>query len=135
MSLRILIVEDDFSSRKILQRFLSKFGECDVAVDGQEAVSAFQSALTNNEPYQLVCLDIVMPKMDGQQVLQEIRKLEEENGIPLGDQERSVRVIMTTCLEDPKNFMDSVRHGCEGFLPKPVDINRLQKTLQEIGLI
>ena len=134
MDLKVLIVEDDFTSRKLLQRFLSKFGECDVAVDGEEALTVFREALEADEPYQLLCLDIVMPKLDGQVVLKEIRKIEEAKGIQLGDK-HSVRVIMTTCMEDPKNFMESVRQGCEGYLPKPLDLDRLQKIITEIGLI
>ena len=45
--------------------FLSKYGECDITVDGMEAVDAFMMALEDKEPYDLICLDIMMPVMDG----------------------------------------------------------------------
>ena len=63
--MKILIAEDDFASRKFMLRFLSKFGECDVTVDGMEAVDAFLMALDCDEGYDLVCLDIMMPELDG----------------------------------------------------------------------
>ncbi|MCA1987263.1 MAG: response regulator, partial [Desulfovibrio sp.] len=65
--MRVLIVEDDFTSRKLMQTILSPYGDCDVAVNGREAVEAFQNALNSAKPYDLVCMDIMMPEMDGQE--------------------------------------------------------------------
>ena len=76
--MKILLAEDDFVTRKFMASFLSKYGECDVTVDGMEAVDAFMLALEEGEPYDLVCLDIMMPVMDGYQALMGIRKLEKE---------------------------------------------------------
>ena len=76
--MRILIVEDDLASRKIMLKILSKYGECDVTVDGLEAVDAFMLAQKENKPYDLVCLDIMMPKLDGVNVLKVIRSLEDK---------------------------------------------------------
>ena len=60
--MKILIVDDDFTSRKILLKYLAEYGQCDVAVDGEEAVEVFKLALNEWEAYDLVCLDIMMPK-------------------------------------------------------------------------
>ena len=79
--MRILIVEDDLASRKIMLKILSKYGECDVTVDGLEAVDAFMLAQKENKPYDLVCLDIMMPKLDGVKVLKVIRSLEDQKNI------------------------------------------------------
>ena len=76
--MKILIAEDDFASRKFMLRFLSKYGECDVTVDGMEAVDAFTMALDADEGYDLVCLDIMMPELDGYQALKQIREYEKE---------------------------------------------------------
>ena len=70
--MRILIAEDDFASRKFMLKFLSKFGECDITVDGMEAVDAYLMALDADTPYDLVCLDIMMPALDGYQALKAI---------------------------------------------------------------
>ena len=61
--MKILLAEDDYATRKFMVSFLSKYGECDVTVDGMEAVDAFLMALEEEEPYDLVCLDIMMPVM------------------------------------------------------------------------
>ena len=90
--MRILLAEDDYVTRKFMTGFLSKYGECDVTVDGMEAVDAFMMALEDEEPYDLVCLDIMMPVMDGYQALMGIRNLEKERNIP--ENER-VKIIMT----------------------------------------
>ena len=98
--MRILLAEDDFVTRKFMSNFLSKYGECDVTVDGLEAVDAFMMALEENNPDDLVCLDIMMPVMDGYQALVGIRNLEKERNI-IGD--KAVKVIMATALNDEKN--------------------------------
>ena len=98
--MRILIVEDDFASRKFMLKFLSKFGECDITVDGMEAVDAYLMALDADTPYDLVCLDIMMPALDGYQALKAIRDLEKERNIPEKDM---AKIIMTTALNEEKN--------------------------------
>ena len=69
--MKTLIVEDDFTSRLLMQELLKGFGMVNVAVDGQEGVEAVRLALKNGEPYNLVCLDIMMPELDGQQTLRD----------------------------------------------------------------
>ncbi len=94
--MKILLAEDDFVTRKFMTEFLSKYGECDVTVDGMEAVDAFMMALEDDEPYDLVCLDIMMPVMDGYQALVGIRNLEKERNIT---QEKAAKVIINTLKE------------------------------------
>ena len=72
--MRILLAEDDFVTRKFMTGFLSKYGECDVTVDGMEAVDAFMMALEDDAPYDLVCLDIMMPVMDGVTAMKVLRE-------------------------------------------------------------
>lgn len=77
--MRILLAEDDFVTRKFMTNFLSKYGECDVTVDGMEAVDAFMMAMEEDNPYDLVCLDIMMPGLNDVDTLRSIRK--QENGL------------------------------------------------------
>ena len=79
--MRILIVEDDFVSRKLLHKLLSSYGEADIAVDGEEAVHAFEAALGAGQSYDLVVLDIMMPRLDGRAALKCIREIEERQSI------------------------------------------------------
>lgn len=128
--MRILIAEDDFASRKFLYKFLSRYGECDMTIDGVEAVDAFSLAYEEGMPYDLVCLDIMMPKMDGIKGLEIIRNIEQERGI--SEKER-VKVIMTTALNDVKNVFDSFETGCQAYASKPIDTEKLIEVMKKLG--
>jgi len=130
--MKVLIAEDDPTSRKILQGFLTPLGECDVAENGRQAIEAFQKALAEERPYDLVCLDIMMPGMDGQSVLREIRRLEEEYEVTGLD---GAKIIMTTALTDSKNIMEAFSEQCEAYLIKPIDKAKLMAQLEELGLL
>ena len=130
--MRILLAEDDFVTRKFMTNFLSKYGECDVTVDGMEAVDAFMMALEDDDPYQLVCLDIMMPVMDGYQALMGIRNLEKERNIP---KDKEAKVIMTTALNDEGNVKMAFELGCTVYSGKPIDQDRFEQVLKKFGLI
>jgi two-component system chemotaxis response regulator CheY len=129
--LRVLIVEDDFGGRRFLQMVLRDRTRCDIVVDGQEAVEAVQLAWEENDPYRLILLDIMMPNMDGQTALQEIRKFEEHIGVQPAD---AARVVMTTALEDPKNVVEAYyQGGADSYLVKPIDREKLFRLIHELG--
>lgn len=130
--MKILLSEDDFVTRKFMVNFLSKYGECDVTVDGMEAVDAFMMALEDGEPYDLVCLDIMMPVMDGYQALVGIRNLEKERNI---SEEDAVKVIMTTALNDESNVKMAFDLGCTIYSGKPIDQDRFETALKKLKLI
>ena len=131
--MKCLIVEDDFASRKVLQKALASYAECHVAVDGQEALNAFDLAWQENEPYDLILLDIMMPKVDGQQALLAIRKREKERGLK---EVEGAKVVMTTALDDPKNVVQAYYEGgANGYLTKPYDNKKLLQVLRDMELI
>jgi two-component system chemotaxis response regulator CheY len=131
--MRVLIAEDDFVARRILKEILSPYGDCDVVVDGEEAVRAFQLALDEQNPYHLVCLDIMMPNLDGQDALKRIRTLESEHGI---DKKEEVKVIMITALSDPKTVFNAFyRGGATAYIVKPIDKTKLLNEIRQFGLI
>lgn len=115
--MNILIIEDDITSGKVLSRILQRYGTVTIATDGRQGLDGFKDALNNKTPYDLIFLDIMMPEIDGQEVLKEIRKTEEMLGIFGLD---GVKVIMTTALDDNKNIMQAFRSQCEGYLVKPI---------------
>lgn len=130
--MRALIVEDDFTSRLLLQSFLSKYGVCHVAVNGKEAVAEFRRALESGDEYDLICMDIMMPEMDGQTAIREIRKIEEAGGT------RStfgVKIIMTTALDDAKNVVQSFKSLCDAYVFKPIDTGKLLAHLRSLHLV
>ena len=128
--MRVLIVEDDFACRRFLQRCLALHGESDVAVNGIEAVDAFKAALQEGQPYDLICLDIMMPKMDGHEALAAIREIENAQGIGGHD---GVKVIMTTAIETSKHVMGAFREGCEAYLVKPIEKRKLLLKIEDLG--
>jgi len=130
--MKILIVEDEFVSRHVLQELLHPFGECSMAVNGKEAVEAFNLALSEKKPYNLICLDIMLPEMDGQEVLKTIREIERENKIGGLD---GVKIIMTTALEDFDNIKRAFIEQCEGYLVKPITREKIITQMKELGLI
>lgn len=129
--MRILIVEDDFISRRLLCRYLDSLGECDVAINGHEAVAAVQSALQAKEQYDLICLDIMMPGKGGMETLQDIRKMEAESGLNLDDR---AKVIITSALEDAGTLRGDPATGADGYLVKPIVKRRFLDALREAGL-
>ncbi|KSV59104.1 response regulator [Acetivibrio ethanolgignens] len=130
--MRILIAEDDFASRKFMLRFLSKYGECDITVDGIEAVDAFLMALDNDEGYDLICLDIMMPALDGYQALKAIKDIEEERQIP---EEKRAKIIMTTALSEGRNVTKAFELGCVAYAGKPIDQEKFENVLRKLELI
>ena len=131
--LKILIVEDDFVSRRIMMELLTPYGNCDVAKDGKEAIQAFYLAWEERDPYDLICLDVMMPVMDGQEALEKIRDMEKEMGI-FGSQE--VKVIMVTALDDIKNVIKAYHDGgATSYIVKPVLKESLIKEMKNLGFI
>ncbi|MGD9947293.1 MAG: response regulator [Desulfobulbus sp.] len=130
--MKTLIVEDDFTSRLLLQELLKSYGPTHIAVNGREAVEAFRLAMEENKPYDLICLDILMPELDGQAALKEIRHAEEANKI---FSTNGAKVIMTTSLEDPKNVITAFSGLCDAYLVKPVEKAKLLERLRELRLI
>ncbi len=130
--MKTLIVEDNFVNRKYLLRLLQPFGECDIAVNGREAVNAFQVSLDSGRPYDLICMDIMMPEMDGQEALKIIRQIEADHKIQGLD---VVKILMTTAVDERKMILNSFDIGCEGYLIKPIEPQKLYQSLKELGLI
>jgi two-component system chemotaxis response regulator CheY len=130
--MKTLIVEDDFTSRLLLQASLTPYGECHIAVNGREAVEAFQAARQQGQRYDLICMDIMMPEMDGQEALKQIRKLEDDADILSSD---AAKVVMTTALDDIGNVMAAFKGLCDAYLMKPIEKANLLAKLKSLHLI
>ncbi|HBA84011.1 MAG TPA: response regulator [Verrucomicrobia bacterium] len=128
--MRILVVEDMIVQSRAIARILSPYGSCDCVSDGMEAVEAFQQALLDKKPYQLICMDINMPRMDGQEALRQIRGIEKKCGMTPG---KRTRILMTTAQNDPSNVVAALQGECDGYLLKPLNQDLLSQKLQEFG--
>jgi two-component system chemotaxis response regulator CheY len=129
---KTLIVEDELTSRVLLRELLKRFGLPQAAMNGTQAVELVGAALETGEPFDLICLDIEMPEMNGQDALKQIRRLEEEAGLT---PEKRARVIMTTAHADRDNVLEAIAGQCDYFLVKPIDGRALLDELRRLGLI
>lgn len=130
--MKILIAEDDFTSRLFIKKYLSKYGNCDLAMNGMEAIDLALVSLEQKNPYTLICLDIMMPKVDGIKALKTIRELEKKY---LSNGENPAKIIMTTALNDKETVEEAYKYGCEAYAWKPIDVEKFDEVLRKLDLI
>lgn len=130
--MKALIVEDDPSIRLLLQKILEKYGECHTAENGTQAVEAFSDAHAFGRPFNLVCLDIMMPEMDGHEALRQMRAIEEQHGITALN---GATIIMITARHDYRAVSAAYAGLCNEYLVKPFEKARLLELLIEHRLI
>lgn len=131
--MKCLIAEDHLMSRRILKELLSPQFDCDIAVNGQEAIDSFQLAHESKRPYDVIFMDIMMPVVDGLEALLCIRTLERKLEIP---HSLAVKVIMTTALDDPRTVVRSFNE-CEAdaYIVKPLSRQKLASELRKLKLL
>jgi two-component system response regulator len=129
----ILLVEDNPDDVQLTLRALKKskiMNDVIVAQDGVEALDylfgtgKYAGRDTNLKP-QVVLLDLKMPKMDGLEVLQRIRKDERTRVLPV--------VVLTTSSED-RDRVESYKLGANSYIRKPVDFNQFAEAVRQLGL-
>jgi two-component system, chemotaxis family, chemotaxis protein CheY len=131
--LRILIVDDSASVRIHLRTLLAPYGRCDEAANGSDAVARCENALEEQDPYQLIIMDLMMPEMDGFTAIQKINALQKARGI---DEDDRSRIIIVSCKDDPASIMHAhYETGVEQYLTKPFNKTTLLETLDNMGLL
>ncbi|MDD4836959.1 MAG: response regulator, partial [Dethiosulfovibrio sp.] len=129
---KILVFEDDPVCATVLREIVRPIGDCHVAYDPCDGVGLFKKALEDKEPYDCVFMDIMMPKMDGHQALEEIRKEESKKDIWGLD---SVKVVMVTALGDFETIKKSFRGQCDGYLVKPIRKKQVFQILKDLEIL
>ncbi|MCJ8346490.1 response regulator [bacterium] len=130
--MKALIVDDELINRILLTRFIADYFDVDVCDNAKHAIEMFKDAHDKGSPYDLLCLDIMMPQINGKELLLMVRTFEEKIEIT---RENYVKVIMATALSDANEIMDAFRAGCESYLVKPIDKCILLKEIEKLGLI
>lgn len=131
--MKSLIVDDELTTRMMLKKILYPFGVCDTESNGKEAIQAFWLAMKDKSPYDLICLDIMMPEVSGKVVLKKIREIEKKSGIP---DHQKVSIFMVTSINDSKVIMDTiVKYGCDSYILKPISKQKVLFQLKQFDLI
>lgn len=119
MAHRILVVDDDVLVLEALKELLTSSGyEVRVATRGQEALE-----ILDTERFDLLILDVVMPKMTGFDLCSEVRKRDDEMS--------AVKIIMLTAKTEARDLQSEEGCGCELYLTKPIDPGRLKELIRD----
>ena len=129
--MRILIVDDDYTSRTKIKCLLGEYGDCDAVRNGEIALNMFKMAYEEQVPYDLVTMDINMPNMSGKDVVREILAFEQAHD---PKKSPSVKIVMMTVQNKAQDVMESFNEGCDGYIIKPVTPEKISKVLKDIGL-
>jgi len=129
--MRVLIAEDELISLKIIESMLGTKPRSEFALDGEEAFRKFKEAFDSGDKFDLLCLDVKMPREDGLDCLARIREYEERRGVVGAD---AVKVLMVTGATDPETVFDATSLGCTAFLTKPLKREKFLSELERLGL-
>ncbi|MDD5149018.1 MAG: sigma-54 dependent transcriptional regulator [Flavobacterium sp.] len=114
---KILIIEDEAAIRRVLSKILSEESDTYIVEDAEDGVQGLEK-IKNND-YDLVLCDIKMPKMDGVEVLEAVKKIKPE--IPM---------VMISGHGDMETAIQTMRLGAFDYISKPPDLNRLLNTVR-----
>ena len=128
--MRLLVVDDNSNNTKLLEAILTPYGECESVEGGKAAILAFEKAWNDWRPFSFIFLDIMMPEMDGEQVLANIRETEQNKNI--NDLHR-VKIIMVSAHSDEASFNRCIQSGCDDFIVKPFNKEIIIKKLIKHG--
>jgi HD-like signal output (HDOD) protein/FixJ family two-component response regulator len=130
--MKILIVDDDLVSRTKMEVLMNSFGECVLAQDGLEAISAYKRAWDGGTPFGLITLDIDMPGLNGEEVLSQIREFETGQSAPL---DKQAVIFMVTGLSEKEQVLKCLSCGCQDYIVKPFNIRVIREKLQKFGVL
>jgi len=116
-SLKLLYVEDNEQARESMMNVLEEFfSDIVIACDGQEGLEGFK----NNE-IDLIITDINMPRLNGLEMIQEIRKIDKE-----------VSILILSAYNESSFFLNSIKLGVDGYLLKPIVINQFMDSIRKV---
>ena len=119
--LKVLVAEDNIINQRLLVGLLTQLGHTGMVVsDGEKALKCLSKIQVD-----LVLMDVMMPNMDGLQALAAIRALEAEQGGHLP-------IIMATSHDEPGDAARFKRKGADGYLTKPLELQRLQSEISRV---
>jgi len=128
--MRILIADDAKLNQILVTKALEEYGELVIVENGLEALIEFRNALKLGIPFDLICLDIEMPNLNGIETLLAIRKIEENKNI-----KKSI-IFMITGSKDITRILDSFEGKANAFIVKDSNMkNRIDTELKNHGFV
>jgi len=128
--MKILIIDDEKISRKVLLKQLEGVGSCTAVDDSEKGLKMVEKALEKKKPYDLITLDVSMPRMNGQSLLKSIRK--KEKGLKIKKADRT-KILMVTSRMNISTIKECIKYGCDGYLSKPVTRYQILGSLGNMG--
>lgn len=128
---RVLVVEDDPTSCELMSVILGGLTSVEIAMEGESALVKVKQSLEEGSSYSAILLDVMLPGMDGYQILEQIRHLESQRGIVPGS---GAKIIMISSRDDESAFFDSFTGGCDAYLVKPIKRAELVSLLKDLGV-
>jgi two-component system, chemotaxis family, chemotaxis protein CheY len=134
--MRALVVEDDTMVAKIFGMVIKPlFQEIDYAVNGDEGFAAYKRSVSDERPYDVIFLDIMMPLVTGLEMLEMVRNDERERSVLTEKPEKEVMIFMLTALDDHATMDKAYRLGCNDYLKKPANRSKVVQALSKLGMI
>jgi two-component system nitrogen regulation response regulator NtrX len=114
---KILIIEDEAAIRRVLMKILSEENSTYIVEEAEDGVVGYEKI--KNTDYDLVLCDIKMPKMDGVELLEAVKKIKPE-----------IPIVMISGHGDMETAVNTMRLGAFDYISKPPDLNRLLNTVR-----
>jgi len=129
--MKILIVDDDFLARQFLLTILQNNNECHIAMNGEDAMELFNLSVMSSQPFDIILLDIVMPIMNGHQVIEKVRETEKHYNIP---KDRMVKIVITSAKDDAQHKIKSLKAGADKYLTKPLSPQKVISIIKSFNI-
>lgn len=128
--MRILVADDDFVNRRLLERMFAEYGEVIAVDNGMTAVDEATKGMEERELFDLICLDIMMTRLDGYKTLEAIREAESKYAIL---EEERAKVVMISALDEV--VLDSVQvcNDYDAYICKPIVVDKFERLLDKMG--
>lgn len=128
--MRILVADDDFSNRKLLEKILEGYGEVVLVDSGIAAVEKATAGMEEQNAFSLICLDIMMIQLDGYKALEAIRAAEKKYQV-LPNQR--AKIIMISALDKDVSEDIQVSSDYDAYLCKPIVLDKFEQLLADMG--
>jgi len=130
--MKILIVEDEYTSRMIIKSSLEKYGTCSIKANGTDTLKTIREAYQKNEPFDLICMDINLPDINGLKLVEKIRTIEINKDIPV---EKQTKIFIITGHANKDAIKEASELKCNEFIVKPISEQKLKECIEKHGIM